>query len=67
MISEEYMIEKLVDITPQNISLKGSQIIDFHYRAGSLEIIVTLDGVNSDFRFFLIGLIHFVSLMKVIC
>ncbi len=46
------MIEKLVDITPQNISLKGSQIIDFHYRAGSLEIIVTLDGVNSDFRFF---------------
>lgn len=62
------MIEKLVDITPQNISLKGSQIIDFHYRAGSLEIIVTLDGVNSDFRFFfLIGLIHFVSLMKVIC
>lgn len=52
MISEEYMIEKLVDITPPNISLKGSQITDFHYRAGSLEIIVTLDGVNSDFRFF---------------
>lgn len=52
MISEECMIETLVDITPQNISFKCSQVIDFHYRTGSLEIIITLDGVNSDFRVF---------------
>lgn len=58
MIGEEYMIETLVDITPQNIFLRGSQVIDFHYKAGGLEIIISLDGVSPDFRVFLTGLIH---------
>ncbi|EBX9240329.1 hypothetical protein DRF02_24835 [Salmonella enterica subsp. salamae] len=52
MIGEEYMIETLVDITPQNIFLRGSQVIDFHYKAGGLEIIISLDGVSPDFRVF---------------
>lgn len=46
------MIETLVDISPINISFSGGEVINFCYKAGSLEIDVSPGGMSPPFRVF---------------
>lgn len=52
MINMKHMNETLVDISPLNISFRGGEIVNFCYKAGSLEIDISSEGQSPHFRVF---------------